>query len=134
MTWLHRLTIFGYALMAASCAWSAYLPTGTWAHVACAALWIGLTVLAWRNGRMDQRIREAARLSAVADGIASVASSVAGLSERIGPVANDIAAAAYGAAADMRRDAIAVLDGRATHPAQHPLHCEQPIPGQRETP
>ena len=112
MTWLHRWTVFGYVCMAASCALEAARTSGHWTDIAFAALWAVLVVLAWRNGRMDARIRQAARLSAMADGMVSVAQGVADMSERIGPVAHDIAAAAYGAAADMRRDAITVLGGK----------------------
>ena len=114
MSALHRWTAVAYACMVVSCAWSAYLPTGTWVHVACAVLWAALTLSAWRNGRMDQRIKQAAHLSSMADGMSSVAHAVRGMSGRLGPVAEDVAVAAFGAAAEMRADAIAVLEGEDT--------------------
>lgn len=116
MSALHRWTVVAYVCMAVSCAWSAYLPTGTWFHAACAVLWMGLTVLAWHNGRnearLDARLKQAAHLSSMADGMSSVAHAVRGMSPRLGPVAEDVALAAFGAAAEMRADAIAALGGK----------------------
>lgn len=112
MTWLHRGTIFVYAFMAASSAYSASLPTGHGWHVAAAVCWVGLAALAWHNGRLDARLREAARLSSMADGMASVAGGVERMTREIGPVAYDIAAAAYGAAAEKRTEALAVLGSK----------------------
>lgn len=112
MTNLHRFTIVAYAFMAVSSAWSAALPTGHAWHIVTCVVWVGLTGLAWRNDRMDARLREAARLSAMADGMASVARAVDHMGDRIGwDVAEDIAAAAYGAAAETRAESIRVLGG-----------------------
>ena len=111
MSNLHRLTVVAYAFMVVSSAWSAALPTGHVWHILNCVVWVGLTGLAWHNGRNDARLREAARLSAMADGMSSVAGGVRRMSGRIGDVAEDIAAAALGAAAETRAEAIKILGG-----------------------